>query len=190
MAGGKEEMVAKIITTIGMTSEMIIPITLVDTRLEIIAAAGMTLANLVMTLHQIGLTDLEVLPLRHLYHSMKIEAVEVTIDREVKVVVITTEIIANGVDEMMMVLLNHQTRVMTITTDDHIDHPIDDVGEMNVDTRTKGPDVTVQDLRERVDLPARGRLALETPRAIVRIWMKMTSTKITKRQRFCVVTGG
>src|SRR6202167_3066714 len=75
-------------------------------------------------------------------------------------------------------------------TDDHIDHPIDDVGEMNVDTRTKVPDVTVQDLRERVDLPARGRIALETPRAIVRIWMKMTSTKITTRQRFCVVTGG
>src|SRR6202050_1553326 len=194
MAGGEEEMVVKIITTIGMTSKMIIPITLVDTCLEIIAAVGMTLANLVMTLHQIGLTDLKVLPLRHLHQRMKIEAVDVTVDREVKVVVIvaglTTEIVANGVDEMMMVLLNHQTRVMTITTDDHIDHPIDDVGEMNVDTRTKGPDITVQDLRERVDLPARGRIALETPRAIVRIWMKMTSTKITTRQRFCVVTGG
>src|ERR1700683_2226751 len=151
MAGGEEEMVVKIITTIGMTSKMIIPITLVDTCLEIIAAVGMTLANLVMTLHQIGLTDLEVLPLCHLHQWMKIEAVDVTVNREVKVVVIvaglTTEIVANGVNEMMMVLLNHQTRVMTITMDDHIDHPIDDVGEMNVDTRTEGPDVTVQDLR-------------------------------------------
>src|ERR1700734_2581042 len=150
MAGGEEEMVAKIMTTIGMTSEMIIPITLVDTRLEIIAAAGMTLANLVMTLHQIGLTELEVLPLCHLHHQMKIEAVNVTINHEVKVVVIvagvTTEIVANGDDETMIVLPNHQTRVMMITTDDHIDRPIDDVGEMNVDTRTKGPDITAQDL--------------------------------------------
>src|ERR1700680_1396627 len=80
MAGGEEEMVAKIMTTIGMTSEMIIPITLIDTCLEIIAAAGMTLANLVMTLHQIGLTDLKVLPLHHLHHQMKIEAVDVTVD--------------------------------------------------------------------------------------------------------------
>src|SRR6202046_2263477 len=140
MAGGEEEMVAKIMTTIGMTSEMIIPITLVDTRLEIIAAAGMTLAELVMTLHQIRLKNPEGSPLRHLHQRMKIEAVDVTVDREVKVVIIvaglTTEIVANGVDEMMMVLLNHQTRVMTITTDDHIDHPIDDIGEMNVDTRT------------------------------------------------------
>src|SRR6202167_4057205 len=118
MAGGEEEMVANIMMTIGMTSEMIIPITLVDTRLEIITAAGMTLANLVMTLHPIGLTELEVLPLCHLHQRMKIEAVDVTVDREVKVVVIvaglTTEIVANGIDEMMMVLLNHQTR-RTIT---------------------------------------------------------------------------
>src|ERR1700685_4184383 len=116
MVGGEEEMVAKIITTIGMTSKMIIPITLVDTHLEIIAAAGMTLANLVMILHQIGLTDLEVLPLCHLHQQMKIEAVDVTVNREVKVVIIvtglTTEIIANGVDETIMVLLSHQTRVM------------------------------------------------------------------------------
>src|ERR1700685_3710875 len=112
MAGGEEEMVAKIMTTIGMTSKMIIPITLVDTRLEIIAVAGNNPANPVMNLHQIGLTDLEVLPLRH-HHQMKIEAVDVTVDREVKVVVIvaglTTEIVANSVNEMMMVLLNHQT---------------------------------------------------------------------------------
>ena len=113
MAGGEEEMVAKIMTTIGMTSEMIIPITLVDTRLEIIAAAGMTLANLVMTLHQIGLTDLKVLPLHHLHHQMKIEAVDVTVDCKVKVVVIVTglmtETVTNSDNEMMVVLLNHQT---------------------------------------------------------------------------------
>jgi hypothetical protein len=92
----------------------------------------------------------------------------------------------------MMVLPNHQTQVMTIMTDDDIDHPIDDVGEMNIDTRTKGPDITAQDLRKHVDLPVRDCNTLEIPRVIVRIWMKMkmTSTKITMRQRFCVVTGG
>src|SRR6202142_1106798 len=113
MAGGEEEMVAKIMTTIGMTSEMIIPITLVDTRLEIIARAGMTLVNLVMTLHQIGLTDLEVLPLCHLHHQVKIEAVNVTVNCKVKVVIIVTglmtKIVANNDDKMMMVLPNHKT---------------------------------------------------------------------------------
>jgi hypothetical protein len=91
MVGGKEEMVMKIMSTIGMTSEMIIPITLVDTHLEIIAA-GMTLVNLVMTLHQIGLTDLEVLPLCHLHHQMKIEAVGVTINCKIIIVVMVARL--------------------------------------------------------------------------------------------------
>ena len=77
-----------------------------------------------------------------------------------------------------------------ITMDNHIDHLIGDVGEMNVGTRTKGLDVTVQDLHEHVDLPARDRIVLETPRVVVRIWMKMTSMKIIMRQKFCVVING
>jgi hypothetical protein len=170
---GKEKMVTKITSTIGMTSKMIIPITLIDTRLEIIARAGMTLVNLVMTLHQVGLTNLKVLLPHHLHHQMKIEAVNETVNREVKVVIIvtrlTTEIVANSNNEMMMVLLNHQTQVMTIATDNHIDHPIGNVGEINIDTRTKGPDITVQDLREHMDLPTRDHITLETPRSIVRM---------------------
>ena len=112
MAGSKK-MAVKIILTIGMTSKMIIPMTLIDTHLEIIARAGMTLVNLVMTLHQIGLTDLEVLPLCHLHHQVKIEAVNVTVNCKVKVVIIVTglmtKIVANNDDKMMMVLLNHKT---------------------------------------------------------------------------------
>jgi len=113
MVGGKEEKVTKIISTIGMTSRMIILITLIDTYLEIITRAEMTLVNLVRTLHQIGLTDLKVLPLHHLHHQMKIEAVDVTVDCKVKVVVIVTglmtETVTNSDNEMMVVLLNHQT---------------------------------------------------------------------------------